>query len=535
MRSTSLLLSGLLTLLAFVPSEAADDAVFQLKARSQQPAKLPFGPGHRSVVKPLQWKAERTAVIVCDMWDLHHCLNATRRGAEMAPRMNNLLKLARRQGATIIHAPSSCMNTYKDHPARQRAQAVPMSKNLPDEIGEWCYKIPSEEKGVYPLDQTDGGEDDDLDEHRDWAKKLEKMGRNPRAPWKSQTATLEIDGKRDYITDNGKEVWSILENQKISNVIMVGVHTNMCVLGRPFGLRQMSRNGKNVVLVRDMTDTMYNPKRWPFVSHFQGTDLIIEHIEKYVCPTVTSDQLLGGKPFVFKNDNRPRAVFLVAEKIYNTRATLPVLAKRLFEQRLGFQTTVLTAADGVHEIKGMAEAVKQADLVVVSVRRRALPKADLDALRAHLAAGKPLIGLRTASHAFDARGKGPRGHAEWADFDARVLGGNYHNHHPSGPVTTVTAHKINHPILSGLPASFPSNGSLYMTSPLAKGTTALLTGAIPGKKPEPIAWTNHNGKSRVFYTSLGHEDDFKQPAFWQLMENAVRWTSGMRNAVAARP
>ena len=517
----------------FVSSPAhADD--FKLSARSRQAAKMPWGPGHKTVTRSLKWQPKQTAVIVCDMWDLHHCLNATRRGAEMAPRMNNLLKLARRNGATIIHAPSSCMNTYKDHPARKRAQAVPRSKSLPDEISKWGYKIPSEEKGVYPLDQTDGGEDDDLAEHRAWAKKLEKMGRNPRAPWKSQTDTLEIDN-RDYISDNGEEVWSIMEKKGLKNVIMVGVHTNMCVLGRPFGLRQMSKNGKNVVLVRDMTDTMYNPKRWPFVSHFQGTDLIIEHIEKFVCPTITSNQLLGGQPFVFKHDQRPRAVFLVAEKIYNTRSTLPVLAKRLFEDRLGFQTTVLHAADGIHEIKGMAEAVSKADLVVVSVRRRALPKKDLDALKAHLAAGKPLIGLRTASHAFDARGSGPKGHAEWPEFDAKVLGGHYHNHHASGPTTKITARRIAHPILTGIDKTFTSKGSLYMTSPLAKGTTELLSGSIPGKKAEPIAWTNQFGKARIFYTSLGHADDFKQPAFWQLMENAVRWTSQMKNAVAARP
>jgi hypothetical protein len=61
----------------------------------------------------------------------------------------------------------------------------------------------------------------------------------------------------------------------------------------------MARFGKNVVLVRDLTDTMYNPRAWPYVSHFRGTELIVQHIEKYVCPTITSDQLLGGKPFRF--------------------------------------------------------------------------------------------------------------------------------------------------------------------------------------------------------------------------------------------
>ena len=57
----------------------------------------------------------------------------------------------------------------------------------------------------------------------------------------------------------------------------------------------MAKNGKNVVLVRDLTDCMYNPKCWPFVDHFTGNDLIVSHVERYVCPTITSDQLLGGK------------------------------------------------------------------------------------------------------------------------------------------------------------------------------------------------------------------------------------------------
>jgi hypothetical protein len=48
-----------------------------------------------------------------------------------------------------------------------------------------------------------------------------------------------------------------------------------------------------------MTDSMYNPARWPHVDHFRGTALFIEHIEKYICPTITSDQLIGGKAFAF--------------------------------------------------------------------------------------------------------------------------------------------------------------------------------------------------------------------------------------------
>src|SRR5262245_58829801 len=73
------------------------------------------------VTKEQQWPAHKTAIVVCDMWDAHHCLNAVRREEEMVPRMNEVLEKARDQGVLIIHAPSGCMEPYKDHPARKRA------------------------------------------------------------------------------------------------------------------------------------------------------------------------------------------------------------------------------------------------------------------------------------------------------------------------------------------------------------------------------------------------------------------------------
>ncbi len=115
---------------------------------------------------------------------------------------------------------------------------------------------------------------------------------------------LRIDEDKDAISDSGVEIWNLLEARGIQNVILMGVHVNMCVAGRPFGLRQMAKNGKHVVLMRDMTDSMYNPARWPYVDHFRGTELFIEHIEKHICPTITSDQIIGGKPFVFSGASR---------------------------------------------------------------------------------------------------------------------------------------------------------------------------------------------------------------------------------------
>src|SRR5262245_27820665 len=278
------------------PGGAADtDFNLTLRSRVEKDGK------YAVVTKPQAWPAKQTAVIVCDMWDAHHCLNAVRREEEMVPRMEEFLTKARANGALVIYAPSSCMEPYKEHPARKRAQAAPKAKDLPRDIGEWCKKIPAEEKGVYPIDQSDGGEDDDPAEHEAWHAKLSAMGRNPKAPWKSQHPGLTIKNE-DAISDSGVELWNLLADRGINNVMLVGVHTNMCVLGRPFGLRQMAKNGKNVVLVRDLTDTMYNPKMPPYVSHFEGTRLIVEHIEKYVCPTVTSWHVAGVSEVRFKGD-----------------------------------------------------------------------------------------------------------------------------------------------------------------------------------------------------------------------------------------
>lgn len=290
--------AGIICLLSFFAAHAGEGTPLKLELRYRVPAQ---GDAYETRMKVADWKPSQTAIIVCDVWDAHHCLNAVRRLEEMTPRMNQVLEKARSQGVLIIHAPSSCMEPYKDHPGRKLALAAPKAKNLPAEIDKWCYKIPAEEKGKYPIDQSDGGEDDDPKEHEAWHAKLKAKGLNPRAPWKRQHDGIKIHDN-DAISDSGVEIWNLLTSRGIDNVILVGVHTNMCVLGRPFGLRQMAKNGKNVVLMRDMTDTMYNPKKAPYVSHFKGTELIVEHIEKFVCPTMTSDQIIGGKAFRFKGD-----------------------------------------------------------------------------------------------------------------------------------------------------------------------------------------------------------------------------------------
>lgn len=294
--------------------------------------------GRPALVKE-QWLPSRTAMIVCDMWDLHHCRNAVIREGEMAPRMNQVLEKARQAGVLIIHAPSSCMKPYEGSPARERARTAPAAARLPDKISEWCRQIPAEEQAVYPIDQTDGGEDDDPAEHARWAAELTAKGLNPKAPWTKQIDVLRIDPEKDAVSDSGTEIWNLLEARGIDNVILMGVHVNMCVAGRPFGLRQMAKNGRHVVLMRDLTDAMYNPARWPFVSHRRGTELFIEHVERHICPTVTSDQILGdGKPFAFSDATAgPRRLQVILLGDSTTEASIP---KKLDPDEPQFEDTL---------------------------------------------------------------------------------------------------------------------------------------------------------------------------------------------------
>ncbi|MHC4112971.1 MAG: isochorismatase family protein [Planctomycetota bacterium] len=488
----------------------------KLTMTTRRQVQIPEGSDKFSVVNSQQeWEASETAIIICDMWNEHWCRGATRRVGELAPNMNEVVCNARDKGVLIIHAPSGTIGHYKDHTARKRAQKAPKAANVPKDISNWCtLKSELEKRFKYPIDQSDGGCD---------CEPRCKQG----SPWRKQIESIDIRNG-DAISDSGVEIWNLLEQRGIDNVILMGVHTNMCVLGRPFGLRNMARYGKNVVLARDLTDTMYNSRMRPFVNHFTGTDLIVEHIEKFVCPTITSTVFTGQRQFCFKNDKRQRVIFISAESEYGAAESLPGFAHEL-ETKYGLYCEVLqgsTEKSGPerHEIVGM-EALEKADLVVVFARRRAFPQEQMKYFRDYLDRGKPLIALRTSSHAFDARGKHPDGHVEWRKFDPEVLGGNYNGHYGSGPTTTVTPvdGAERHPILDSVQTPFTSIGSLYKARPLTKSTRTLLIGTIPDKEPEPVAWTNRKGKSRVFYTSLGNVKDFKNPQFRRLLINAVFW------------
>jgi len=233
------------------------------------------------------WAPEATAAVICDMWDKHWCKAAAARVAEMAPCMNQVIAALRARGVFIIHCPSETMKFYEGSPERKLAQSATPVSPPPPRFG------PAHEPPL-PIDDSDGGCDDD-------------PPCTVATPWQREIPTLEIK-EGDAITDNA-EAYNLMRQRGITNVIVMGVHQNLCVLGRPIAIRQMVHAGQDVVLVRDLTDNMYNSRRKPWVDHFTGNDLVTWHIEKYWCPTITSDQVVGGKPFRFADDTRPAREF----------------------------------------------------------------------------------------------------------------------------------------------------------------------------------------------------------------------------------
>ncbi len=500
MKPSCLLAVFALTVLLTGPAPADDSLVLQTRARVENPDE----PGQFKIVyDKVQWDPKKTAVVICDMWNEHWCKGATGRVGEMAPRMNEVIKAAREKGVLIIHAPSGTLDTYKDTPQRKLAQSAPKVEPKVALRG-WCHLDKNHESAL-PIDDSDGG--------------CDCQPRCPSGhPWKSQIDTLEI-APGDAITDSA-EAYYLLRQRGIENLIVMGVHTNMCVLGRPFSIRQMVYQDVNVVLMRDMTDSMYNSRKRPLVPHVRGTELVVEHIEKHWCPTITSTEFLGGPAFRFKQDDRPHVAFIVSDDHYHADKTLPVFAQML-RDRYGCYCSVLHG-QGTSDIPATDE-LEEADVVVVFVRRLALPKEQLDKLRKYLDAGRPLVALRTASHAFDIHGDTPAGCDQWPEFDAAVLGGNYHGHGPNTAGTDVTIVAEDHPILAGVdPKPWHSTGSLYNTAPISPDATLLMTGA-QGDTTEPLTWIRQHKGGRVFYSGLGHPADFQQPQFRRLLLNAVFW------------
>lgn len=249
----------------------------------------------------------------------------------------------------------------------------------------------------------------------------------------------------------------------------------------------------------------------------------------------------------------PRIVLISAEPEYRSADSLARLAAQL-ERDLHARTTLLKAEpakDAPDNIPGM-EALDGADLVVVFMRFCRLPEAQLAPLDRYLRAGRPVIGIRTSTHAFAYDAASPLN--SWNSFGPRVLGAPWIEHYGGNTTTLVSltphaAPAAQDAILAGVGA-FACRSWLYSLRPDAPvlgdfpptDARVLLTGAsvAPGDSPDqrprhPVAWTWRTPwNGRVFTTTLGHPEDFDRPEFQRLLVNAARWATDVSGGPASR-
>ena len=209
-------------------------------------------------------------------------------------------------------------------------------------------------------------------------------------------------------------------------------------------------------------------------------------------------------------NNRLKLCMLSGSFEYDSEASLSIFQHYIEKNHPVQATQIIYQSEDDYQ---SLEPLQNTDVLLVFTRRLNTTGKELDYFKTYCAEGKPIVGVRTASHAYQ----------NWLDFDKDVLGGDYQGHYGAGPIAhaEINPSAKDHPILQGI-SNFESYGSLYKNPAIAADTTLLLTGKTE-EYTEPVAWTRSHQGGRVFYTSLGHQRDFEVEMFLRLLANAVLW------------
>lgn len=266
---------------------------------------------------------------------------------------------------------------------------------------------------------------------------------------------------------------------------------------------------------------------------------------------------------VLENENMPHVVFVTGDEEYRSEESMPMLAK-LVKRELNAKVTVCYALDSLgiidpnntDHIAGI-EALERADLMVIFTRYRTLPENERNYIVDYVESGKPIVGFRTATHAF--KYENDSSLTYWNDeWPAKVFGQQWITHHghfddgkfPVTDVTAIPAQKT-HPILKGF-EPFEAYSWLYHvdggdwelqgdSKPLLTGHSTKSQHEIDGNLDKfpldnPVAWTksytgNSGKKARVFFTTLGHPYDFKLPVVRKIALNGIYWALGKEKEI----
>lgn len=242
-------------------------------------------------------------------------------------------------------------------------------------------------------------------------------------------------------------------------------------------------------------------------------------------------------------------LFIAGDEEYRSEETGPMLAK-ILSQRHGFDATVIFSLDPTGSYidpnnqtnVSNPQAIAKADLIIIATRYRRWSPEEYKYMADFLNAGKPIIGLRTATHAFT--GSGVTGDFRWNEFGLKILGEKWVNHHGrhkvQGTRAVVEPAQAEHPILKNATNIFVTS-DVYTVANLNDKATILLRGAVteslepsskaidgPKNNPMmPVAWLreytapNGTAKGKAFTTTMGASVDFQSEDLRRLIVNAT--------------
>jgi type 1 glutamine amidotransferase len=262
-----------------------------------------------------------------------------------------------------------------------------------------------------------------------------------------------------------------------------------------------------------------------------------------------------------------RIVLVSGDEEYRSEQALPQLA-RILSQRHGFDCTVLFAInpkDGTIDpnqsdnIPGL-EALDSADLMILFTRFRNLPDTQMKHIVDYVESGRPVVAMRTATHAFDLKTSKTYQRYSWnskewdGGFGRQVLGETWIAHHGQHGVQSTRGIFVEgqekHPILRGI-----RSGAIWVPTdvykvrlPLPDGAQPLVLGEVlqgmnpsdapvAGKQNDPmmpVAWTMAHAGVRIFTTTMGSSQDLLNESFRRLLVNASYWVMHMDNRISER-
>ena len=259
-------------------------------------------------------------------------------------------------------------------------------------------------------------------------------------------------------------------------------------------------------------------------------------------------------------------VLIAGDQEYRSEESIPALAK-ILETRHGFQCTVLYSINRktgaidpstMDNIPGL-EALRTADLMILFTRFLELPDNQMKEIIDYTNSGRPIVGLRTATHAFNYKKRLDSPYAKYGaqnkdgGYGRQVMGetwiAHYGAHQKESTRGVIVGGMQDHPILRGV-GDIWGESDVYEITSLSGDSQPLVQGQVllgmqpsspsdPSKKQMPIAWIKtYIGETekndRVFMTTMGHVMDFKNEGFRRLVVNACYWAMGMEDKISAK-